>query len=394
MEDRNLFPDEIIENSQESNFARHSVRSKIIYTTVVLAVIGFITALPFIHLDVGVRSQGFIRPAAEVARITSPVSGYIQSLHISENSPVNRGDVVAIVSAPDVQEKLRFNEQRREQLENYISDLGVLQKADSFATFEFSDFISPRYRQSWAEFNQQRIHQTLKIEQLEKDLLRKKLLFDRNSVSKVTYDETLFERDSAINLYKLTVEQQKNQWRIDKTAFIHELEQLHSEETQLREELSRYRIKSPVTGTVQNSNGIIQNGFVYANQVLGEISPDTTLMADVYVNPKDIGLLHTGMPVRVQLDAYNQNHWGVAHGIVHEISNDMILNEGEPYFKVRCTLDRDYLELNNGFQGEIKKGMSLQARFIVANRSLFQLLYDRVDDWLNPVWGDHSYTVN
>jgi len=28
--------------------------------------------------------------------------------------------------------------------------------------------------------------------------------------------------------------------------------------------------------------------------------------------------------------------------------------------------------------------MSLQARFIVTERTLWQLIYDNVDDWLNP----------
>ena len=32
----------------------------------------------------------------------------------------------------------------------------------------------------------------------------------------------------------------------------------------------------------------------------------------------------------------------------------------------------------------IKKGMTLQARFYVTRRTLFQLLYDKADDWLNP----------
>jgi HlyD family secretion protein len=28
--------------------------------------------------------------------------------------------------------------------------------------------------------------------------------------------------------------------------------------------------------------------------------------------------------------------------------------------------------------------MTLQARFMVAERTLWQLLYDKVDDWMNP----------
>lgn len=387
-----LFPQEIIENSQEANFSKHTVRSRIIYVTVLLFVLGFFSALPFLYLDVGVRSQGFIRPATEVAQITSPVSGYIQSVHISENRPINQGDVFVILKSPEIIEKLRYNEQRQNQISSHIADLELLQKTDSLTIISPAELTSPRYRQSWAEFRQQLINQSQKIHQLNRELDRKKTLFERNAISRVTFDETLYTRDFAINDYKLILEQQKNQWRMDKTTLISEWDQLRSEQTRLQQELNQYEIRSPVTGTVQNSNGIFQNGFVYANQVLGEISPDTSIIAEVYVSPRDIGLLREGMPVRLQLDAYNQNQWGVASGFVKEISRDMIMNNGEPLFRVRCTLDQDYLKLSNGFQGEIKKGMSLQARFIVANRSLFQLLYDKVDDWLNPAWSENNYT--
>lgn len=69
------------------------------------------------------------------------------------------------------------------------------------------------------------------------------------------------------------------------------------------------------------------------------------------------------------------------------------MNEGHPLFRVRCSLDQTYLELQNGFRGDIKKGMTFQARFIVSRRSLFQLLYDKVDDWLNPTWAGNEFTT-
>jgi HlyD family secretion protein len=48
-------------------------------------------------------------------------------------------------------------------------------------------------------------------------------------------------------------------------------------------------------------------------------------------------------------------------------------------------LDNPILRLKSGQEGEIKKGMTFNARFVIARRSLFQLLYDKVDDWLNPL---------
>ncbi|OYU93173.1 MAG: hypothetical protein CFE21_21565 [Bacteroidetes bacterium B1(2017)] len=36
------------------------------------------------------------------------------------------------------------------------------------------------------------------------------------------------------------------------------------------------------------------------------------------------------------------------------------------------------------YKATLKKGMSLKARFIVTKQSLFQLLYAKADDWVNP----------
>ncbi|MEJ5265646.1 MAG: HlyD family secretion protein, partial [Bacteroidales bacterium] len=40
--------------------------------------------------------------------------------------------------------------------------------------------------------------------------------------------------------------------------------------------------------------------------------------------------------------------------------------------------------LKNGIKGYLKKEMTVKARFIVTNRSLFQILYQKTDKWLNP----------
>ena len=71
-------------------------------------------------------------------------------------------------------------------------------------------------------------------------------------------------------------------------------------------------------------------------------------------------------------------------GKVIGIANDFVLLEGKPVFKVKCRLDRQRLQLKNGYPATLKKGMTLRARFVVAERTLFQLLCDNADDWLNP----------
>ncbi|MCH8550240.1 MAG: HlyD family secretion protein, partial [Balneolaceae bacterium] len=206
-------------------------------------------------------------------------------------------------------------------------------------------------------------------------------------------DEAHFAWQESVNRYRLFIEQQQNQWSLDGIAFQEELDQLESEKIRLTRELDRYEIRAPISGTIQNASGVFQNSFVHANQSLGEISPDTSLIAEIFVLPNDIGLLQKGMEVRIQIDAYNHHDWGVVTGRIQSISGDAIMNEGQPLFRVRCSLDKTYLELKNGFRGEIKKGMTLQARFIVTRRSLLQLIFDKADDWLNPMWSQNEHAL-
>ncbi len=71
-------------------------------------------------------------------------------------------------------------------------------------------------------------------------------------------------------------------------------------------------------------------------------------------------------------------------GKIIAIDNDFTVVNNTPVIKVRCSFDSTKLNLKNGFTGQLKKGLNFQARFIVTRRSLWQLLWDKVDDWLNP----------
>jgi len=389
-----LFPKEIIENTQESNFSKHTVRSKIIFSMLLLFIIGMLCALPVIKVDVGVRSQGLIRPSTEVVKVTSPVSGNIKILNISENSLIREGDVFATVDAPRVNERLRFNQLRQDQVRMFVEDLNLLQKADSLKLISFVDLQSARFQQNWMEFRQKLMNQIQEINQIKRKLNRERFLAEKDALSQVALDETRFTLHSSVSQYKMVVEQQKNQWEMDEIRLSNELDQLQSENNQLLDELSQYEVRSPITGTVQNKAALFRNSFVYANQVMGEISPDTSLIAEIFINPGDIGFLREGMEARFHIDAYNYNQWGIASGRIINISNDVIMNDGQPLFRVHCSLDQTYLELANGFRGDFKKGMTLQARFIITRRSLFQLLYDKAEDWLNPSWGENEYAMN
>jgi HlyD family secretion protein len=84
------------------------------------------------------------------------------------------------------------------------------------------------------------------------------------------------------------------------------------------------------------------------------------------------------------MDAFNYNQWGLGKATVYEIDRNLTINEQQSYFRVRCKLQTKELVLKNDYKAQFKKGMTCTARLVLTERSLWHLLFDKVDDWFNP----------
>ena len=65
-----------------------------IYWLILLMVISIMVSLPFIYLDISVKSQGIIRPKDEKTELKSFVSTTIDSIYCKEGDTVKKGDVI------------------------------------------------------------------------------------------------------------------------------------------------------------------------------------------------------------------------------------------------------------------------------------------------------------
>jgi membrane fusion protein, peptide pheromone/bacteriocin exporter len=223
-----------------------------------------------------------------------------------------------------------------------------------------------------------------RYEKVKLEYNRNQILHREQVIADAEFEDFRFKLDQAELALTLLKQTQLSQWQSQLNNHTAELLRIESDKEQLVREKDNLVIRSPITGSVQNLAGIYTGSLVHPNQELALISPDTSLIAEVLVSPNDIGLVRFQMPVKFQIDAFSYSHWGLASGRILEISNDVHLMDGKPVFKIQCSLSENYLELKNGYRGHLKKGMTLKARFIVTQRTLWQLLYDKVEDWLDP----------
>jgi multidrug resistance efflux pump len=381
-----LYPVEYAEDSLERLYSERSSRSQIIYLMVLGALLVGIALLPVARVDVSVQSAGIIRPATEKHEVKARVSGLVDQLLVRENDSVAAGQPLLVLRAGAIDEQVRQLAAQMDERRRAVADLEMMTRAGASGA-EPGIFQSPRYRQAWAQFRNDQREAALKQEQATREAERVRALSSRNMASASELEEKEFQLAQARGAASLLRDRYLTGWQEQLAQARREQRDVAAQQGKVSEETSLYRVTSPVAGTVEQMQGVSRGSFVVAGEPIAVISPSSELQAEVYVTPRDIGTLHAGMPVRLQIDAFNYTDWGMATGQVREISDDFVTVDGRPVFKVKCSLDQDHLTLASGFRGRLKKGMTLRARFVVARRSLLQLLYENVNDWLNPAQG-------
>lgn len=375
---KQLFPSEIIHNSAENYFSQQHTTSRTVYIIVIFILIIILFLLPIITIDITAQSNGVIRSTYDDNIIQSAVYGEVIRANVSENASVKQGDTLVLISTRKTDEQINFFNRQLDEDTILIKDL------NSLLQIQNPRLNSAIYRQEYAGYRGKLEEQNIKKSQAEKEYNLAATLYEKNVVARMEFEEKKHNFEYEVSRYSNIGEQQKLTWQSRLTELELKVAEIKSNIEQLQREKRQYVITAPISGTVTDFSGIKEGNFIVPNQQLGRISPDNDLLVECYVSPANIGLIRSDMQVFFQFHTFNYNQWGIGSGRVIRISNNVININEQPFFRVRCNLDQNYLTLKNGTKGFLKKGMTLTGRFLIINRSLLQLIYDKTDDWLNP----------
>jgi HlyD family secretion protein len=380
----NLFPTETLHDSTYTWLPAVKVKTQLVYTASLLALAITFAALPLIKVDVSANSTGLVRPIAEKNELRSLVSGTIEEIMVSEGQHVEKGQLLVRLQQDLNNTKLSQTTFELRQREQYIHDLNLLTAHTETGAVPMKHLSSPLYQQQYSRYRHALAEQQTTLDRAKTDYEMNKALYDGQVISKKEWLDKKYAYEKASLEYRTIIEQQHSSWADDLSRYQVESGRLSTDSRQYEKEKEWNLIRAPISGTLQQFNGKYAGGALQPGELLGVISPDASLVAECYLSPRDIGYVKAGMPVKFQVDAFNYNEWGLLEGKVIAIDNDFTLSGNQPVFKVKCAFTTTSLTLRNGVKGQLKKGMSLRARFMLTRRSLFQLLFDKADDWINP----------
>ncbi|MFA8437244.1 MAG: HlyD family secretion protein [Marinifilaceae bacterium] len=375
---KSIFPKEIIDHTTEAHFTKFNSTTRGIYLLLILLLLSGIAVLPVVSVPITQQGRGTVRTMDENNRVIAAIYGQVEENRLYENLKVQVGDTLMLLNSQKIEHELDALKKELELNEVYQQDLTSLLVGKSVR------LKSTLYQNDLAEYKQKLVELNAEIRRKEKDYRINKSLFEKQVIAKLDFEEKEYSYQQTLQNRELYLRQKNLQWQNRLDEIKRENLEVESRKAQLEKEKENYVIKAPVSGAITHFAGVQAGNFLAPSQTLAQISPKGNLMVECYISPGEIGYIRKDMEVAFQLDAFNYNQWGLGHGRVLEISPDIFQVENNAFFKVRCSLEKDHLVLKNGYVGNLKKGMTLTARFQVTERTLFQLLYDKVDDWLNP----------
>lgn len=364
-------------NTLENLIAKNKTKSISIYLVVVLAIAVFIAFLPVITVDISSQSRGIIRSKTDNVPVTSAVSGKIVALKLKNNALVQKGDTLLIISKENLESEKQLNDTIYKTNETILQDLEMVLKGKFNLQ---TSLISEEYY----KYTTQKAELQSKVAQAQINYNRYKTLFEKGVIAKAEFEKYQFDLQFAKQALNSFAKQQMANWQNKKNELTLQLKNITGSNNKLSIEAQNYVLIAPITGTIENFNGVQMGSILSASQPIAHISPTDNLLVESTVSPNDIGLIKPNQKVKFQLDAFNYNQWGLLTGKVIDIDKNITLRENQAFFKVRCALDSKELKLKSGYKTQVSKGMTLTTRYIITRRSLFDLLFDKVDDWLNP----------
>jgi multidrug resistance efflux pump len=360
-------------------------RAHTIYWAIIIMITVVIMLLPMISVEVSVKSPGIIRPESERTIIRSRMPGIIEKLHRYEGQFVEKDSVILTLKDINTQPKLQNLDYELEQKNKFIHDLELLTSIGKTDRREILTLSTPLYQRLLGRYMSQTKDQAASINKVSNELRSDSLLFADKVISGNEYFNKNIESQKLAAAFEAFRDEQLSIWQQQLSQLKLEISLLRAQRKQILEEKAFYEIRAPVSGILQGLASKYEGGFVQAGESFCELSPETKLIAECFVPTQDAGFIKNNQSVHFQVDAFDHNYFGIIRGQVLSIDNDYTILENVPVFKVRCDLNQNKLGLKNGYTGRLKKGLRLQARFIIARRTIAQLLFDKIDDWLNPV---------
>lgn len=189
----------------------------------------------------------------------------------------------------------------------------------------------------------------------------------------------LHQKQAQAQQAQLEFLQQRQQLKVDITQLDAKIAETNNLLLTAQAKLNYKYLKSPVDGVVMALDLKNPGEVLEAGKTVAEIVPrGVPLVLSAVLPNQEAGFVKLGMPVKVKLDAYPYQDYGVISGKVTQISQDAKADEklGEVY-RLEITLEQNYIT-DNHQRIAFKAGQTAAADIIIRRRRIIDVIVDPI----------------
>jgi len=408
----------------EEASAPYAVRTTLFMIS--LVVISLIIWAGFTQVDEIAVTDGEVIPSKHVQAIQHLEGGMIAEIKVVEGELVEKGQTILILDGTAVKRDLSALRARKIasqykalRLKSFINnttpdfaeieggganDELVNEQLKSFASMieareDEKDVITEQITQKQSaleglEEKKKTLNENVRLVGEERGL--KEQLYKKGHLSKFKFLEIqkqandingeLQETEAAITQAQNAISEYKNRLDSLRSTSIDEAyselnlvegdqAQINESIKKLEEQVGRLEVKSPSYGYVKVLNVKTIGGVVESGRILAEIVPlEGNLIVETQIQPKDIGHIRIGLPVKIKIGSYDYSRYGAVEGeLIYISATTFVKADGVRYYMGRVSLAKNYVGPDPK-KNLIVPGMIVQADIVTGNKSILAYL--------------------
>ncbi|WP_315547748.1 HlyD family efflux transporter periplasmic adaptor subunit [Lautropia mirabilis] len=356
--------------------------------------------------------HGLVMPENGLFRVTSPASGQVSGIEVREGEHVNKGQPLFRITNAQISKSGETNEQVRKQISKRISLMQDRIGRSAANHDREKELIEQRLQAMTSEISQLE-HELQILGQREEIALSQKERISKQAKKGFASLSRLGQAESELldlSRQKLTAEREISSLHREKSSLYssmvditnrHQSQQTESENSlaSLRQELAELDVRqesitsAPFNGTVTGVHAR-EGTTVTTSSLLASLIPDNAkLTAYLYVAESKAAFLAKGQKVRIRLDAYPYQKYGMVTGSVTAVTQSPYAitelpahvatavqsdNENQSlYYQARVELDSQSIRAN-GEDTKLKAGMIFEADVMQEKRRLYEWVLEPI----------------
>lgn len=348
-----------------------------------------ITGVAGARVELHATAVGVVRSEVERRRILSPASGVIVSKSAVDNARVRKGDVLLRLDDAEPTEqlaKIQFDlaeqSSRRDDVALILDCLAerLPPRAAAEAKIKVRSYLA-----EWQDWLGSLESLRRSDELARRNLERAEALHGRGLISLVDYETTRLRATESTSTVALHLLKGETRWQSERENLDRSLVALRAQVGILADRRARLAITASCAGTLVGFQGWAEGTHVPANVLLGEISPDESLVVETIVTSRDRANIREGQSAIVRLDSFPYTEWGNVPATVVSVGRDSQGANSLPGFRVILQLATDRIggRTEQGAQ-LIQKGMVAQVLFNIGRQRLWRLWFSSLTEALDP----------